>query len=574
MWPILFTLLLASWAAPAAGKVAFSLELESKNLTAGSVVRITGVAAIESGWHINAHRPNEDFLIPTEVRFELPPGISARSIEYPEPHEQSFAFAPGKVLLVYDGTIRMPAAIAIPADARGRLPLAATLRYQACNDTTCLPPRSVRSEVTVRVGDAGASGSSDGPPQASMGGIGFDFAGWLADRGLLLTLGLVFLLGIGLNLTPCVYPLVSVTIAYFGGQSQANPAGVMRLAAAYVLGITVTFSLVGVAAAYSGGMFGAALQRPPVLIFIASVLTVLALSSFGLYQLQPPAWLLQRAGGSARGIPGAIFMGSTMGLVAAPCVGPVVIGLLVFVGSQQSVALGFALFFALGLGLGVPYLGLAAVAGSLRSLPRSGDWLVWVERLFGFVLLGMALFFLQPLVPAPIRTWLLPALMGVAGFYLGFVDRAGDHLPRFRRFQRFSGVGMLIIAVWFGWPRSVESRMPWQPLDLAVLAEAKNSGRPAVIDFVADWCLPCHEMEVTTWADDQVLALAAEFAMFQADVTREDETNAELIRHFDVLGVPTVIFLDAGGTEVSRRVGYVGPEEALTQMRAALAGQT
>lgn len=572
---VLSILLFVCLATPAVAKVELSLRLEREPVAPGSVVRLTAVAAIVPGWHINAHRPNEEFLIPTELTFELPPGVTTSSVEYPDPEEHSFAFAPGKVLLVYDGDVGMAAALAIPADSsESRLRIGAALRYQACNDTTCLPPRTVRADLSVAVGDSKAAAASGPAAAGLMGGVGIDFEGWFADRGLLLTLALVFLLGVGLNLTPCVYPLISVTIAYFGTQAKQNAAGVMRLAAAYVLGITLTFSAVGVAAAFSGGIFGAALQRPPVLIFIATVLTLLALSSFGLYQLQPPAWLLQRAGGAAQGTAGAIFMGSTMGLVAAPCVGPVVIGLLLFVGSQQSVSLGVGLFFALGLGLGLPYLGLAAAAGSLRSLPRSGDWLLWVERLFGFVLLGMALFFVLPLLPAPLRPWPLPALMAAAGFYLGFVDRAGDRLPRFRSFQRLAGVAVMAAAVWFAWPRAVESKMPWRPLDLAEVERVARAGRPAVIDFVADWCIPCHEMEATTWSDPRVLAEAGRFVMFKADITKEDQATGELVQHFRVLGVPTVIYLDEEGRELGRRVGYVGPDEMLAEMQRIGGGES
>ncbi len=334
-----------------------------------------------------------------------------------------------------------------------------------------------------------------------------------------------------------------------------------------MLGITLTFSVVGVAAAFSGGVFGSALQQPVVLVAIATVMTVLALSSFGLYQLQPPAWLLQRVGGAGGGLAGATFMGATMGVVAAPCVGPVVIGLLVYVGSQQSVATGLALFFALGLGLGLPYLVLANMAGSLRALPRSGDWLVWVERLFGFLLLGLAVYFVSPLLPAPWPAWALAGLVAGAGIYLGFVDRSGAHLPRFRTLQRAVGLAALGLAVWLVQPRAAESRIPWQTLDIAVVEEAAALGRPVVIDFVADWCIPCHEMEATTWADADVLAEASRFTMLKADITREDDHTAELVEHFAVQGVPTVIYVDARGREVKRKVGYVGPEAMLAAMR-------
>jgi len=559
-------------APPAAAKVALELHLDADPVARGATTLLTATGKIASGWHINAHRPNEPFLIPTAVTLTLADGVTATAPIYPEPKTQTFAFAEGKELLVYDGKIEISAELTIPPNyASNAFVVAAELRYQACNDTTCLPPRSVHAEVTGAVGEKDLPATSAGPgaPPAIAATLtgGLDFGAWLAKRGLALTLLLVLVLGVGLNLTPCVYPLISVTIAYFGTQAKQHSGGVMRLALAYVLGITLTFALVGVAAAFSGGVFGAALQKPAVLLFIAAVMTALAMSSFGVFQLSPPVWLMQRAGGASGGVLGAMFMGSTMGLVAAPCVGPVVIGLLVFVGSQQSVALGFALFFALGLGLGLPYLALAAMAGSIRSLPRSGDWLLWVERLFGFLLLGLAVFFISPLLPHELRAWALAALIATAGVYLGFIDQSGHARPRFRMFQRAVGVVALALAVWVGAARSAESQIPWQPLELDAVAAATSSGRPVVIDFVADWCIPCREMEGTTWADADVLAEAQRFAMFKADITQEDETTAELVERFAVQGVPTVIYLDARGHEVRRKVGYVGPAVMLGAMR-------
>ena len=566
---LLASSLLLILALPAAAKVELQLQIPGQPLAPGATAQLVAVAKVESGWHVNAHKPSEPFLIPTAITLTLPDGVTAGAMSYPEPEAKSFAFAEGKKLLVYEGEIRMEASLTVPAAyTESEIVVAGELRYQACNDTTCLPPRTVRAEATARVASPGAGAAADSFDDGSGSALaGIDFASVLSERGLALTLLLVLALGVGLNLTPCVYPLISVTIAYFGTQAKQSSTGVMRLAVAYVLGITLTFSIVGVAAAFSGGIFGAALQKPAVLVFIAAVLTALALSSFGVFQLQPPAWLMQKAGAAGSGVAGAMFMGATMGLVAAPCVGPVVIGMLVFVGSQQSVFLGFALFFALGLGLGLPYLVLARMAGSIHALPRSGDWLLWVERLFGFLLLGLAVYFVSPLLPPAVRAWALAALVAVAGVYLGFVDRSGHTMPRFRALQRAVGVGAVVLAVWLALPRAAESRIAWQPLELAAVAVAAEAGRPVVIDFVADWCIPCHEMEATTWADADVLTESARFAMFKADITQEDEHNASLIEHYGVQGVPTVIYLDPAGREVGRKVGYVGAAEMLAAMR-------
>jgi len=560
-------LLVASGAVQArdAGRVTLGLELDGPRVERGGAAGLAVAAVVAPGWHINSHTPADAFLIATEVKFALPPGVSADPPAYPPADRKSFAFAPGKVLLVYDGTVRITTALRVAPDFAGEtLRIEAVLRYQACNDSTCLPPASVRAEAVVPVTAAGgpAPAAVTPPPR----GAGVDVGDWLGAHGLVPTLLLMVLLGLGLNLTPCVYPLISVTVAYFGTQGGTQRWRVV-LAAVYVLGITVSFAVVGVAAALSGGVFGAALQKPVVLLAIAALLVALGLSSFGVYQLQPPAWLMRRVSRAAHGAVGALLMGLTMGVVAAPCVGPVVLGLLVFVGSQQSPLLGFALFFALGLGMGLPYLGLAVAAGTIRGLPRSGDWLVWVERCFGVILFALAGYFVAPLLPKSIGRLVLPLLVGLGGVYLGFIERAGRGTRRFRTLQRGVGLTAVALAIWIAVPQAAESAIRWQTLVPQSIDTVRQLGRPAVVDFVADWCIPCHEMDRTTFADAAVRAEAERFEMFKADITQETAEATELSGRYQVQGVPTVIFFDSGGTEVHRLVGYVGPAEMHDAMR-------
>jgi thiol:disulfide interchange protein DsbD len=552
--------------AEAAGRVRLDIEPASAELARGGDTGLTVRAAIASGWHINAHKPNEPFLIPTELSLTLPPGIAHGTIRYPEPESKSFAFAPGKQLLVHEGTLVLTTSLTVPADFAGSQVRAEfSLRYQACNDTTCAPPATATAELVVPVRGSLVPGADVDPGAA--GGAQIDVARWLAERGLPVTLLIVALLGLGLNLTPCVYPLISVTLAYFGTQSHHHPWRVAALAAVYVLGIVLSFSLVGLAASYSGGVFGALLQKPGVLLALAALMVLLALSCFGVYQMQPPAWLMRRASSAAPGAVGALFMGLTMGIVAAPCIGPVVVGLLVYVGSQQDPLLGFELFFALGLGMGLPYLALALAAGSIRKLPRSGDWLTWVERLFGFVLIGLAAYFVAPLLPRSVARLLVPAVMACAGIYLGFIDSSGGNFRLFRPLQRTAGLVALLTALWTVMPPRAESTIRWTPYSAEALQEARAAGRPSVLDLVADWCIPCHEMDATTFLDSEVQREAQRFAMLRADITTENEATTALTEQLDVKGVPTIIVFDAAGNEADRMVGYVGADRLLTALR-------
>jgi thiol:disulfide interchange protein DsbD len=541
----------------------------------GGTLELTVAATVASGWHINAHQPTEKFLVPTTLTLTLPAGVNVSPVTYPEPHPQRFAFAGDLQLKVYSGTVPLTATITVPAGFNAEsLPVEAVLRFQACDDTTCAPPTSVKASirVPVRDGQAAAPGSGIGIGAlfsgAAAGGDGASLLAQFAARyGIGLTLLMVALLGLGLNLTPCVYPLISVTLAYFGSQARSR-SRITWLAALYVVGIALSFSALGVAAALSGGLFGAALQQPAVVLGIAGLMVALALSSFGLYQIQPPAALLQWAGGSASGAAGAVFMGLTMGIVAAPCVGPIVVGLLLFVGSRQEAGLGFLLFFSLALGMGVPYLVLAVAAGSLGKLPRSGEWLMWTEHLFGCVLLCLAAYYAAPLLPPPLKTLLLPTAIALSGLYLGFFDRAGRALRGFPVLKGAVGVGMLALAAWLARPVDTAlAAIAWESVEHWTAARHDGS-RPVLLEFGAEWCIPCREMESTTYVHPAVVREADRFRMVKADITEETEATSALTGAYSVKGVPTVILFDPKGGEAKRMVGYVGPDQMLAAMRA------
>ncbi len=542
--------------------------LESPVAAGDRATNLVFIVELSDGWHVNAHDPDRPYLIPTELTVEPPPGAAVESVRYPEPVIRSLRFAAGTPLRLYEG--RFTIGVRLGGDASG--PITGRLRYQACDDERCLPPRTLA--VTLTLGATAAAPVAPAPADVARAPSAAPadepatrIEEWMRDRGLVVTLALAALFGLGLNLTPCVYPLISVTIAYFGGQSRRAHGRVLVLAAAYVLGIAITFSALGVAAALSGGLFGAALQRPLVLAGIAAVLVVLAASNFGLYQLRAPAALTTRVGKASRGVVGALAMGLTMGVVAAPCVGPIVIGLLLFVAARQDAVLGFALFFSLAIGMGAPYLALAVAAGSIRRLPRSGEWLTWIEHLFGFVLLGMALYFAAPFLGDRIVAVLAPLLIAVAGVYLGFVDRAGSALANFATLRRAGGVLAVAAAIWVAVPYRAQHAIAWEPFSPAALAHAASIGRPTLVDFTARWCLPCRENDTITFVDAAVAAEAERFTMLRADVTEMTPDGEEWMQRFQVLGVPTIVLVGSSGREEARAVGFVEAERLLALMR-------
>jgi thiol:disulfide interchange protein DsbD len=525
---------------------------------ARAVVEMT----IASGWHVNSHAPGDAFLIPTSVTFHPPAGVRAGEVVYPAAVARRLAFGGDKQFQLYEGTVRIEAPLE-GAPASPEAPVRAALRFQACDDSRCLPPRTLDLSASFR----------DAAPAASAGGADGDLvAGWIERWGWGLTLAWIAVLGFALNLTPCVYPLISVTVAFFGGRTAGEDGGRIGRALLYVLGICLSFSALGVAAALTGSLFGAALQRPAVLGGIALVLVGLAASNFGLYQVQMPAALVQRVGRVGDGALGAFFMGGTMGVVAAPCIAPVVVALLVFVGAQQSPALGFALFFTLGLGMGLPYVGLAVLASRIRRLPRGGAWLGWMERVFGFLLLGMAFYFVAPLLPPSVLRPLAALLLAAAGVVLGFVGALGS--TPFLWVRRVAGVALVAVGL-AGLLRADTSASPiaWQPFSDAALTRAVAESRPVLIDFEADWCLPCREMDRTTFRALGVVRAAESFAALKVDVTEADDAANAVMARFGVAGVPTYILLGPDGHERRRFVGYVAEEEMQRALETVLAGE-
>jgi thiol:disulfide interchange protein DsbD len=397
-----------------------------------------------------------------------------------------------------------------------------------------------------------------------------DSSDWLSraftSRGNVIGFLLVLLGGLALNLTPCVYPLIGVTIAYFGNQG-GGPRRVLILAILFVLGIAIMFSSVGVAVALSGGLFGAAMQNPYVLSAVAAMMLVLAASSFGFFVIQPPQFMAQWAGAARPGYAGSFLMGLGMGVVAAPCIGPIVLGLLLMVERSGNPLFGFALFFTLAIGLGLPYIGLAMAAGSIRRLPRSGEWLAWVEQLFGFILVGLAIYFLDPVLPNHLMSRILPYYAGGAGIFLGFITPAGRNWRPFLVIR--SGLGIVAVAalIFMMIPRAKAMPVDFQPFDPAQLDSAAAERKPVLVDFRADWCIPCREMDHSTFVDPQVVKETQRFVRMRADLTAQDKKNAALMEQFKIQGVPTTVLIDSTGKIRNQKVGYIGAKEMLDNLR-------
>jgi thioredoxin:protein disulfide reductase len=423
--------------------------------------------------------------------------------------------------------------------------------------------------VTSPAGLTTALQSAAAPADAS------PLKGW----AMLWTLLGVFAGGLALNLTPCVYPMIPITVSFFGGRSARDQPGQRQLVLhglCYLLGLCLTNASLGVAAALTGGLMGAALQNPIVLTLVAGALVVFATSLFGFWELRLPGALNQLAGKSYGGYFGSLFMGLTLGVVAAPCIGPFVLGLLTWVAGMGSPWLGFVIFFTLSIGLGLPLFVLALFSGQLQRLPRAGGWMLWVRNLMGWVLVGMAVYFIRPVLPEAFKILLPVAVALAAGLHLGWLDKNQSGFRAFPWLKIIVGIACLVMATF--WATSWAVRGPgvaWQPYSDALLQEAKVRKKPVIIDFYADWCAPCREFEAVTFHHPEVVRQAkADFVMIKVDVTRGgDPLHERLVSDYEVKGVPTIVFLDAQGGERKdlRLVDYLPPAQFLNHMTAASA---
>lgn len=386
----------------------------------------------------------------------------------------------------------------------------------------------------------------------------------------------IFAGGMALNLTPCVYPMIPITVSYFGGQTTKGGQGRGRLLGhglCYVLGLAFTNSLLGVVASLTGGLMGAMLQNPIVLIVVAGVLVFFATSLLGLWEMRLPSGLTQAAAKSYTGYFGSLFMGITLGVVAAPCIGPFVLGLLTWVASMGSPWLGFVVFFTLSLGLGLPLFFLAMFSGQLEKLPRSGGWMIWVRKLMGWVLIGMAAHFIRPLLPGHGGTILIALVALTAGLHLGWLDKSQGNFKAFPFLKGGAGIAGLIVATFL--IASLAMRGPgvtWQPYTEETLVAAQNLKKPVIIDFYATWCTPCRELEEITFHAPDVVRLAEKnFVMVKVDVTKGDNPyHEELLKKYDIKGVPTIVFLDEDGNERPelRLVDFLPADKFLLRMQA------
>ncbi len=466
----------------------------------------------------------------------------------------------------------------------------ATITYQGCADRgLCYPPQTKHVSLPAQsIAAAAGTAPKRAPDSGDAAGKTEEqhLAGLLAGGNLLVSLAIFFAAGLGLAFTPCVLPMVPILSSIIVGQGSSVTRGrAFTLSLAYVLGMAVTYAALGVIV----GLFGAsmnlqaALQSPPVLIVFAVVFVLLALSMFGFYELQlPQAWqnrvntMSQNQRGGVHA--GVAVMGSLSSLVVSPCLSAPLAGALIYLSSTGDALLGGSALLMLGLGMGVPLLLIGSSGAHL--LPRAGAWMNNVKAVFGVLLLGVAVWLLERVVPAQVTLLLWSVLAIGVGVYLGALDLS----PRQGWSQLWKAMGaftfvygvLLLIGAASGANDPLaplsgvaqvttaqredggpkQSDVQWKRVRgvaalEAELAAAEQAGKPVALDFYADWCISCKVMARNVFSEPAVAAQLGRFQLLQADVTSKDPLDQELLHHFGLFGPPSMLFFGLDGREIS-----------------------
>ncbi|RRW94311.1 protein-disulfide reductase DsbD [Pandoraea apista] len=563
------------------------------------------------------------------------PAVKLGTPEFPKgeiKHDETF----GKDMEVYHEPIDVRVPVVQPSG-----PFTLNVTMQGCADKgLCYPPMDKPLKISAdglggAAGGSSAAVSTAGPTASALSGNGAQVAGnspegmaaqsapssrtaggWLSARedyseaerilsggSFALALGIFFALGVGLAFTPCVLPMVPILLSIVAGQ-EASRGKAIRLAIAYVLGMAVVNTVIGVAAGLLGQGLIAFLQAPWVLALFALLMVVLSLSMFGMYELQLPSGLRAKIDDAARKQKsgqwiGAAMMGVLSGLIVSPCVTAPLAAALAFIAKTGDAVFGGATLFALSLGMGLPLVILAGGGGAL--LPRAGAWMDGVKRFFGFLLLGVALWIVRPLLPTPVLLLGWGVLLLVAATFMRVFDSLPEGVSGARRLLKGLGVVVALLGAVALVGAAAGARDPLVPLAGLTTAASGNAnananaaaiegvrfqrvrsvaelekvvataGRPVMFDFYADWCISCKEMERFVFTDPKVKARLDQMVLVQADVTANNADDQALLKRFGLFGPPGIIFFDASGKEVAdtRVIGAQSSDQFLRSLDKA-----
>jgi len=511
---------------------------------------------------------------------------------------------------VYHHAFEANLALSRPLAANESLVLEAV--WQGCNEAVgvCYPPIRRDFTLTAAGGVAAAAAAAEPSAAAATAAAGESDTSRiervLKGGSFWAVVATFFGFGLLLALTPCVFPMIPILSGIIAGQNHDTPLTKSRgflLSLAYVLGMAITYALAGVAAALSGTLLSNALQNPWALGIGAGIFVLLALSMFGFFEIQLPSFIQSKFSDASNKMKGGSFigvfvMGALSAVIVGPCVAPPLAAALAFIAQTGNTVLGGVALFVLALGMGVPLLLVGLSAGAL--LPRAGGWMNAVKYFFGVLMLAIAIYLISPIIPAWVNMLLWAALLIASAVYLHALDPLPEKASGWKRLWKGLGVLLLIGGLALVAGMLAGSRDILQPLDVfkggtggqaqaaetrglsfekvkdvaaldARLAAAKADGRPVMLDFYADWCVSCKEMERFTFSDPKVRARLADAVLLKADVTHNTDADKALLKRFGLFGPPGLIFWKTDGAQSDYKViGFEKPEKFLASVDSAL----
>lgn len=545
--------------------------LSHDRFPAGSNGKIAVACRVEEGYHITD--PSLGFL---KVEFSKTEDLIFSEPEYskPESYKDTFIYRDLKVL----------AEFAVSRYAKtGNIPIEINLRYQLCQEKPeekCLLPSAKKINVLIPVVPQGSSfkhinkeifkGRLKIKPEVS------SFS--------LLSIFAVFLSGILTGLTPCVYPLYPLVIAFVGGSNLKRRVDALILSIFIIFGLSISFSFLGFISAKTGSAMGVITRSPIFLVFIALIFFIMALSMFGAFDLKLPSSIAGKIQKRRNGIFSAFFMGVTFGLIGIPCVGPILVSLLTFVAKSQNPALGFALLFSYAIGIGIIFIPLSLFASLKTFISSTGEISSLIKYLFGLILLSASFYFIRDAIHPDVYFLILGITLIFLSVFAGVFRREEEGL----RGKILKGAGVIILVFGIFYlllslilfykenfsivsvsSVSEKSRVNWLHSFKEGVEIAQKEGKFLILDFYAKWCTVCKKLDEKTFSNEEVIENLKNFVLVRIDVSSRDEE----LKKFNVLGIPTVIFLDSKGNELERFSGFKGPEvflSIITRMRTKL----
>jgi thiol:disulfide interchange protein DsbD len=451
--------------------------------------------------------------------------------------------------------------------------------FQICQEypeELCYPPD--QSRVAVEIGpDFSPAGTAVGAGDEPLARRLENLIRGRLNRASFLLFVLVFAAGFLASLTPCVYPVIPIIMGYVGGRSSGKKLKGFTLSLFFVLGLSLVYSLLGVIAAKTGSLIGISFQNPVVVMAIAAIFIVMGLSLAGLFSIPVPSWISSKAArGHKSAILGAMMVGGVSAVIAAPCVGPVLIALLSWISQSGNIFLGFWLTFVFSLGMSVIFLVAGTFSGAIASLPRGGGWMSAVKYFFAALLIAGGIFFLGSILPPWLSLLLWGAYLVALAVALGLLRSQPENgvqqvLARtavlliflsgvILFYQGLSGHFFPAAAPKAG---AAKETLPWLS-DLAAGRErARIEKKPLLVDAWAEWCAACRELDEKTFRRADVGAALGGYILVKLDFSRKSELNERLKKELGIIGMPTVILFDSRGAESKRFSGFLGAEEFL-----------